>query len=225
MMKLFTIKKSGIRPSKFSAHSILNNNKGIALVMVLILSLISLVIMSGLIYMVTSGTQVSGIGKRYSTALEAGKSGRDIAYQVLSARGNPYTAAEAALVNFSFTASGAACLTTKLNTATYNINGAYNWGACDSSVNITTSPVPDPNTYDMTFQLGNNPTYTAYVKIIDTVEGNSGADAGLIKSGVVVSNSGEVAVVDIPYLYTIEIDTENTNNPTERAKLSVLYQY
>jgi hypothetical protein len=221
-MKLSEMQKSGIKAYQFSAHSILSNNKGIALVMVLVLSLISLVIMSGLIYMVTSGTQVSGIEKRYSTALEAGKGGgRDIVYQVLSARGNPYTAAEAALVNFNITAPGT-CLTEKLNNATF-INGVFNWNiACDSSPIIIPST---PSTYDMAFQLGNNPTYTAYVKIIDTVEGNSGADEGLIKSGVVVSNSGEVAVMDIPYLYTMEIDTENTNNPMERAKLSVLYQY
>jgi len=214
-MKLLVIHKSEIKASEFSTHSILSNDKGIALVMVLILSLIALVIMSGLIYMVTSGTQASGIGKRYSTALEAGKSGRDIAYQVLSARGNPYTAAEAALVNFNITAS-ATCLSDKLNKATPN------WSACDSSLTIIPGTT---STYDMTFQLGSNPIYTAYAKIVDTVDGNSGADEGLVAHGVVASNTGEVTVVSIPYLYTMEIDTENTNNPMERAKLSVLYQY
>lgn len=196
-------------------HNTLRNEKGIALVMVLILSLISLAIMSGLIYMVTSGTQVSGIEKRYSTAFEAGKGGRDIAYQVVSARGNPFSAAEAAIVNFNITAS-ALCLSNKLNLSTAD------WGACDNSLSIIPGNV---NTYDMTFQLGVNPTYTVFTKIVDTVEGNSAPDTGLIKTGVVASNTGEVAVMPIAYLYTIEVDAENVNNPAERARLSVLYQY
>ncbi len=75
------------------------------------------------------------------------------------------------------------------------------------------------------FQLGNNPTYTVYAKIVDTVEGNSGIDEGLVKTGVVISNSGEVAVVSVPYLYTIEIVAENAANSMERSRLSVLYQY
>jgi hypothetical protein len=70
-----------------------------------------------------------------------------------------------------------------------------------------------------------NTTYTVYGKIVDTVDGNSGGDLGLIKGGVVNSNSGEVAVVSIPYLYTIELDVENAASRAERAKLSVLYQY
>jgi len=222
-MKLSKGHKPDCIASESRSDSILFNNKGIALVMVLILSLISLAIMSGLIYMVTSGTQVSGMAKRYQTALEAGKSGKDIAYQIIGARGNPYSTAEAALFNFSITAS-TACLNTKMNNPTY-VNGVNNWGVCNMSPDIITEPVPDPATYDMTFQLGNNPTYTVYAKIVDTVEGNSSIDEGLQKTGVVISNSGEVTVVSVPYLYDIEILTENAANTMERSKLSVLYQY
>jgi hypothetical protein len=42
---------------------------------------------------------------------------------------------------------------------------------------------------------------------------------------VVDSNSGEIRVMSYPYLYTIEVDAENTANPSERAKFSILYQY
>ncbi len=59
------------------------NEKGIALVMVLVLSAVVLAIMAGLIYMVTSGTQVSGIQKRYKTAIEAGVGGANITFQVI----------------------------------------------------------------------------------------------------------------------------------------------
>jgi hypothetical protein len=89
----------------------------------------------------------------------------------------------------------------------------------------------DSNTYDMTFELSpwqdisTANTYRIYSKLADTVEGNSGASLGLVKGGVVTSNSGEVSVMSRPYLYTIEVHGQRTLNPTERAKLSVLYQY
>jgi hypothetical protein len=80
----------------------------------------------------------------------------------------------------------------------------------------------------MTFQFvdpfGATPTYTVFSKIVDTVEGNSGGDEGLLKGGV-VSSSGEIKVMSIPYLYTIEVDAENAANPSERSKYSILYQY
>lgn len=80
------------------------------------------------------------------------------------------------------------------------------------------------NTYDLRFDLG---SYRIYSKIVDTVEGNSGADTGLIKTGVVSTGSGEVVVMSVPYLYTIEELSANQVNPstTERVKISVLYQY
>jgi hypothetical protein len=84
-----------------------------------------------------------------------------------------------------------------------------------------------PTSYDLQFDLSASldPPYTVYSKIVDTVEGNSGGDTGLMKSGVVNSNPGEVTVMSIPYLYTIELDAQRSGNPSERAKLSVLYQY
>ena len=191
--------------------SLFTDNRGIALVIVLILSAIGLATMAGLIYMVTSGTQISGIQKRYNTALEAGIGGVDVTYQVIGARGDPGIP----LDNFLITAS-TTCLDNKLNFETSV------WGACDSSLTIIPGTT---TTYDVTFDIGTAPVYTVYAKIVDTVEGNSGGDEGLLKSGVVSSNSGEVTVMSIPYLYTIEIDAQNAANPAERAKLSVLYQY
>ena len=194
---------------------------GIALVMVLILSAISLAIMAALVYMITVETQTSGIQKRYKTAIEAGQGGADVSYALIAARGNP----SLPLTNFTITAPSA-CLTAKLNTATT----IANWASCGSGANYTkaTSMTIDPNdskTYDMKFELGIGTSYTVYSKIVNTIEGNSGGDEGLIKSGVVTANSGEVSVVSRPYLYTMEVETENASNPSERAKFSILYQY
>lgn len=191
---------------------LINNERGIALVMVMILSTIMLAIMAGLIYMVTSGTQISGIQKRYKTALEASTGGAEVIYLMIGKRGDP----ELSLATFNINASST-CLTDKLNKNTSSWDGS-----CNKSLTIDPS---SSSTYDMTFQLGTSPVYTVYSKIVDTVEGNSGGDEGLLKSGVVSSNTGEVTVKSIPYLYTIEIHTENASNPAERAKLSILYQY
>lgn len=197
-----------------------DNEKGIALVIVLILSAIGLATMAGLIYMVTSGTQISGIQKRYNTALEAGLGGVDVAYQVIGARGNPNIPS----ISFNFSSAFTTqCMADKLNTTT----SAANWADCTNYTQASSLIIDptDPDTYDVTFDIGAAPVYTAYAKIVDTVEGNSGGDESLLKSGVVNSNSGEITVMSIPYLYTIEVDAQNAANPAERAKLSVLYQY
>ncbi len=200
-----------------------DNEKGIALVMVLILSAIVLAITAGLVYMITSTTQISGMQKRYRTALEAGMGGADLTFQIFRLRGDPDLSMKTALY-YNRTISDA-CFTAKLNETT----SSTNWAACGDYGKTTSMVIDplDPTTYDFTFQLGSSPypTYNAYAKIVDTVEGNSGGDEGLLKHGVVNSGSGDITVMSVPYLYTIEVDAENPANPSERAKLSILYQY
>jgi hypothetical protein len=207
------------------------NEKGIALVMVLLLSAIALVIMAALIYMLTTGTQISGIQKRYETASEAGMGGTDITYQLIGLRGDAARTASflgdiAALTPVITTP--ATCTGTNSSGTTFTglaakINSpSSTWAGCNNSMVI------NPNTgttYDMVFTLGTVPTYNVYSKIVDTVEGNSAGDEGLINNRVVDSNSGEIRVMSYPYLYTIEVDAENTANPSERAKYSILYLY
>lgn len=199
------------------------NDRGIALVTVLVLSAIALIIMAGLIYIVTVGTQVSGIEKRYKTALEAAAGGADVTFQVIAARGNnPFDPTITTLL--SFERFNLNCLLDKMRNATYK-GATFNWSNCAGFSSKATSLVIDPTdsqSYDLRFDLG---SYRVYAKIVDTVEGNSGGDEGLIKGGVVESNPGEVAVMSIPYLYTIEIMSQKIDNPAERAKLSVLYEY
>jgi hypothetical protein len=200
---------------------IINSESGIALALVLIISVIALAIMAALVFMITSGTQISGMQKRYRTAQEAGLGGADITYLMIAARGNP----NIPLTGFDIPAmdvGGVNCLTEKLNNATFNPDGTLKWDpACDNASSIDPD---DPTTYDMTFQIGTGQSYTVYSKVVNTVEGNSGGDEGLLKGGVVTS-SGEITVVSVPYLYTLEVDTESTANRAERSKYSILYQY
>jgi hypothetical protein len=203
-----------------------SNERGIALVMVLILAAISLAIMAALIYMITVSTQVSGIQKRYRTALEAGKGGASVAFQTIGAGGDP----NLGLTNFSIPAmnvGGTDCFTAKLNTATadWPKDGGGN-DICSTSFSIDPT---QSSTYDWSFQLGSMPPYNVYAKIVDTVNGNSSrtVDAGetLLKSGVVNANAGEVPVKSYPYIYTIEIQSVNSSNTAEKADYSVLYEY
>jgi hypothetical protein len=212
---------------------ILKNEKGITLVIVLILSLVALATISSLIFMITTGTQLSGLQKRYKTSLEAGMGGADVTYQLISTRGDP----NIPNINFNFSpAFTTACMTAKLE----KITSATNWGSCtnyNNASSLTINPA-DNTTYDFTIDLGVSPypTYRAFAKIVDTAgragddgggdAGNSSPDLGLVNPrGPASAGTGEVPVVSMPYLYTLEVYSENQNNPSERAQLSILYQY
>ena len=199
----------------------LRNEKGIALAMIMVLSVIALAVIAGLIYMLTLSTQTSGLQKRYKTAYEAGVGGSDIMIRLIKERGDP----ELGLSWGAFNTD--ACMTAKLNTTT----SVANWeAACGGDFTKATTLAIDPgdtSTFDFSFDFTSSgfPTYTAFAKIVETIEGNSGGDEGLIGKGVVASGSGEITVISIPYFYTIEVDAENAANPNERAKISVLYEY
>jgi len=184
---------------------ILGNEKGFAMAFVLILAAIALAMTLGMLFMVSRGSYVSGQQKRFRTAVEAARGGIEATLQMIGARGNlavPYN--NLVLDN---------AVGTKLG------NPTSAWGGMDNSIAIDPGV---PSTYDMRIDLG---TYRVYSKIVDTVQGNSGADEGLEKGAVVNSGSGEVTVVSIPYLYTIEVLSQSQSNATERSKFSVLYQY
>ena len=214
---------------------VLSNQKGIALIMVLVLSAIALVIMAGLIYMITSGTQISGMQKRYKTALEAGKGGSEVTYLFIAQMGD--TEKNNFLISKLSTASIPSAITTPVAcTGTDRYGRSFNgiaaklntqtstWSvSCNSSFSI------DPlttTTYDMQFDLGTVPVYRVYSKIVDTVAGNSspGEELDDPQFPPVKPSTPQ----HFPYLYTIEIDAENLSLPVgnrERAKLSILYQY
>jgi hypothetical protein len=188
---------------------ILRNEKGFALAFVLILAAVALGMTLAMLFMLGRGSYVSGQQKRFHTAAEASRGGVEAMLQLIESRGIPNTP----YTNLSLGSSGGVTfLQTKLNAPTPA------WGL-DNAIAINPN---DNTTYDVRLDLG---PYRAYGKVIDTVTGNSGADEGLLKSGVVSTSSGEVVVMSIPYLYTIEVMAQSATNPTERSKMSVLYQY
>ncbi len=185
----------------------LRNEKGFALAFVLILAVIALVMTLAMLTMVSRGSFVSGQQKRFRTAVEAGRGGVEAMLQLISTRGiltTPYT---------NQVMNNPTGVQTKLS------GPIGTWAGLDNSMTIDPAAA---TTFDMRIDLG---AYRVYTKIVDTVEGNSGADEGLLKTAVVSTGSGEVTVVSVPYLYTVEVLSQSIVNPTERSKLSVLYQY
>ncbi len=223
-----------------SAHR--RAERGVALLVVLVLSAVALALITALLYMISVGTQTSGMHKTYRTALEAGVAGADLMYEIVEQRDD-------ASINTLLSNWQAGGLINSMNTSLASCSGtAY---ASGSGVSVTGAAAKNMTTrdtwtncgvyslatgsasYDYTFVLGTSPQYTVYAKITDVREGNTGSSVGggganrhiLIQNPVVGGGSGEIATPSIPYLYEMEIDAENNVKPEEHAKLSILYQY
>lgn len=196
----------------------LKSEKGMALVMALILSLISLSIVSALIYFVTQGTVISGFQKRYYTAQEAGKGGiefftEEIVPKTIDGTGLSTLGSYGGLITGQTTN---ACFSTKLTQITAS------WGGCSSSLDPKDTP-------DVTFTLTGvapQPDFNVYAKIVDTIPGNSDISGLELEGlGVVESGSGLVTPKSIPYLYRIEVQSERTASPDEQANFTAVFAY
>lgn len=216
----------------------LGNEKGMALVTALMLTLISLTIVMFLMYMVTSSIKMSGANKRYKTALEASYGGADIVAkevmpQLFQNMSSPSSAISSggfsAAFNFSASSNTAAnaCLKQKLT------RSSSSWGAsCSGSVDPKIAP-------DMTLTLNSTSSdpFTVYTKIVDTICSDTrpypvgkctGSDlSGMyLDSGMgVAGGASDVAVQPKPAVYKIEVTSERSTNPKEKSNVSVLYAF
>ena len=225
------------------------NEKGIALIMVLIFSMIALAMVSAMIFMITQGTVISGAQKFYSTAEEASTGAAELSTLYLSTRGtfnlvgvgialgcncgDPLITTD----NNDLQAGGTmvpfhqhrTCRCDKLcnSTADWAASGVA-W-SCDedsaiAGLQVGMNPKTNP---DFSFQLGN---FTLFTKIVDTVRGNSDvgsivASGELGGSSVSAGAAGLITPPHSPYLYRMEVQAEATANPRELSKISVLYAY
>jgi hypothetical protein len=226
----------------------INNERGIALVMALIFSLIVLATVSALLYLVTQGTTMSGYQKRYQTSLEASRGAADmVSKEVLTkvigqalsasllntAKTDLQTAYSQVSLNFPATTT-TACLQNKLLLSPWYLT-TNNWTSCGAG-NVSVDPKQSP---DIMFQLaGPSPllpdqNFNVFAKIVDTVGCTTATDCpnsdisglDIQGQGVVDSGSGMVSPKQVPYMYRIEIQAERVTNPDERSNLSVLYAY
>jgi len=220
---------------------LLANQKGIALITALLLTLISLTIVMYLLFMITSGVKLSGANKRYKTALEASYGSTDLIIKEIipaifskTIAVNAYTPWDNSLrdlgysTSMDFTANTDACLLDKLT------NPSSNWGpACSKSPNAKESP-------DFSIKLNSTSSdpFTVYTKIIDTICSDkraypTGKCTGSDLSGYDQLDGGQgttggaagITVQSMPATYRIEVQGERTTNFSERSKLSILYAY
>jgi len=79
---------------------------------------------------------------------------------------------------------------------------------------------------DIQFTLsGVGTSYEVYAKIVDTTLGNSDMSGEALGGTCVACGGGEIPVSPAPYLYRIEINTQDAATVIERSRLSVLYGY
>jgi hypothetical protein len=215
-----------------------NNEKGIALVTALMLTLISLTFMMAVLYLLTQGARTSASAKHYASAMEATYGGvdfftKDAIPQMLTASTlvtESYLQGIYPTLDMHLMASSA-CVQDKLTKATGE------WSAACSENNKSSDITQLKTTADMTFTFAGtagSSAYKIYSKIIDTAIGNTDtsqwASGGLLTGvGVVRSGTAEggsnTAATKIPYLFNIEVQGEAAANPLETTRLSLLYAY
>lgn len=196
---------------RLPATPILGSERGVALVMALILGLVGMLMMASLLYMAGTGIWTSGSKSRYQTALESAHGGLSFFAKEIIQRGvggaTPVSIGNYGGIMTTLPANFATKLTT---TGSLGVGG-YPANNPDATVTFT-SAAPSPN-------------ITVNTTILSTSRGNSGTSANvLVGGGVVNNNSGTVTPQHIPYLYQIEIQAQSVN-AQENARLSSIYVY
>ncbi|MEO0228302.1 MAG: hypothetical protein ABIL70_09670 [candidate division WOR-3 bacterium] len=188
------------------------NDHGIALVTAMILALIAMAIAVATIYMILQSTEVSGIKKRYTTALGASKGAAEGTALLISL----YGSIPSDMTGIT-TISNASCFETKL------MERKVNWGSCDTGSTVSNT------SYDIkfVFDAKDGGKYDAYGKIVDTIPGNTLVGESLEVKGVVSgSQSGYIKnPTTVPYMYKLEIRSEKTGNPQDSSDISALYAH
>lgn len=227
-MKLFAFVRNWKRD-----QTILSSQRGVALITALLISMVALAMVLMVIYFVTQGTQLSGLYKRYQTALEAAYGGADlISRQVIprsitladsSSPTFPNIPSLSTLGTYGGLIQATAadnCFNQKLRRTS---NPLSNWSNCNTATLLDPSVSPD-----ITIQLAGpaQATYNVFIKIVETKPGNSNTSGlALEGQGVAESGSGIITAPHQPMLYRIEVRAERQNAPEERAELSILYEY
>lgn len=191
--------------------------------MVMMIAAIALSVMATLLYIIGVSSKMTGMEKRYETALEAGEGSEAVVAELIGSRAIVNTSAVITGIDYAFNNTGPTPLSAGCSQAKMLFDTS-DWAASGCTAS-NMSAIVNTTSYDFRFTLGASPqTFTVYAKITDTVEGNSAGDIGLVKEGVVTS-SPEVPVPSRPYIYSIEVSSVNDNNRNEQARVSILYEY
>ena len=204
----------------------LGDTSGFALVTALMFTLISLTIVSALLYIMTQSTIVSGANKRYKTAIEASYGGAELfAKDILPFLLQNYLSSN--LTTVANTAYGVVnlqlltttniptdCLHSKLLTSTSA------WPTiCSKTSKATDTP-------DITFTLPSNTgnPFKISAKIVDTQVGNSDVSGLQLQGGGVSESSPGITPMHFPYIYRLELQGSQSTT-SEQADIEVIYAY
>ena len=219
------------------------NNKGIALITALMLTLITLVIILSVMLLISNNIKSSAANKSYKNVTEAAYGGADLVMQDIIPRlFMGYTTAGASTtVNGILSPSLSSEYNTKSLFLTNKMNMGFGSSACIRAKLLNSAasglwPAGCSNTLDpkvkpdMQFNLfgTSGQSFTVYSKIIDTVPGvpyPSTAGSEPLTGGGVTESSAPTTTNLNHYVYRIEVAGERTTNATEKSKLSVLYEY
>lgn len=188
--------------------SILDNERGIALITALVLGLIGMLMIASLLYMVGTGIWTSGSKTRYQRALESSHGGLIFFTKEIIRRG----VGGATLSSMGTYGGILNPLATDANfTAKLMTTGSYSATNPDATLTLQFA-APNPN-------------MIINATIVNTTNGNSGTSSNvLVGGGVVSNNSGTVIPQHIPYLYQTEIQAQSSTTQ-ENARLSAIYAY
>jgi hypothetical protein len=201
-----------------------SGEKGAALVVVLAIVVMSTALFAMVLHYLQKGTETSVLEKKYETAKDASLGAlnvfsKEIIPIALSrAMTSPSSSLTNTLGQFSSTTSTSinavttdSCFSQKLT----QVTSTWSTG-CSSTTDPKTSP-------DIVVTLESNSAqpFRVFAKIVDTVQGNSNT------SPVSPIENGDDAASppSRPYMYSMEVQGERQNNPSERASFEVLYAY
>lgn len=208
---------------------------GMAMVLVLVIVVISAGLLGAVMYFSLTGTEISGVQRKYQTSKEASIGAIDIFTkellpQVITGQGTITLSGIAAGLNsvpdivnsVVASATNDACVNSKLTTKTAD------WSGCGGSATTTNANQNPDITFNLLSVAGGKP-YEVNLKIIDTVEGNSSNSPVNLggSSGVVPAMQATKAIQHHPYFFTVvtESKVQGSNSTAERANFEVLYAY
>ncbi|MBF0319842.1 MAG: hypothetical protein HQL01_08595 [Nitrospirae bacterium] len=189
--------------------AIVSNERGFALVLTMLFAMIALALTGALLYIVTQGTKISGIEKRYATALEAARGAGAVMKNYLDGmKANP---------DFG-TIQNSTCLTQKNTLTACDPDNVYQWTSCsytDYAGNACSGTSATVCTANTSLVTSSNPKvcpdvistlgdYKAYTKVIDSRS---------------VKISGQIY-----NFYTVMTYSENPNIASESSQQTFLYR-
>jgi len=202
---------------------LITDNKGIALVTSLMLTLISLVIIMSVMFLITQSTISTGIVKRYKNTVEATYGGTEVVMKdVIPFILKNYTSASIqSRLATNFSSIGLSSISKDCLLAKISLSSDKWPSACSSTVD----PKSGGADFSFSLQASGGQPFSVYTKIVDTVGGNTDQTGLQLEGSGVAESSPIITPQHFPYVYRVEIQGERSTNATEKSRMSVLYAY